>query len=318
MDPVAQARHLQENPRSPASPPLRRLARKVLGATVGLAVGGGAAFGISHLGVLRVLEENGIPVDLLAGTSMGSIVALGYAAGIPPSEMIEIAQRIGTRRTTLSALDFTLTKPGLLAGNRLVEIFVPFLTARDFADLTFPCRTVATDIESGETVPICSGPLTLAFRASCSVPVLWAPIRHQGHTLVDGGMTNPVPVDVIEAMGSDLCIAVNVVPSLKKGVDTVLSRLYRKVNRFNPLSYLGGSRELPNMFDITMNSIQQLQHELGAYKSISADVRINPDLSEFTWIEFYRPKELIERGAEATERVLPEIRRVLAEKLALP
>jgi len=309
------ALRLQAAPRSPASPPLRRLARKLLGSTVGIAVGGGAAFGIAHLGVLQALEEADIPIDLLAGTSMGSIVALGYATGLTPREMIEIAERIGTKRTTLSALDFTLSRPGLLAGNRLIDIFMPLAKGTDFRELVVPCRTVATDIESGECVTIDEGPLDMAFRASCSVPVLWAPVRYRGRVLVDGGVVNPVPADTVQAMGADVVIAVNAVPPLRRGVDTVLSRVYKRINRLNPLAYLGGSRDLPNLFDVTMNSIQQLQHELGNFKAISADVRIVPDLSEFTWIEFYRPKELIARGFEAGVRAVPEIRRVLAEKL---
>ena len=312
---LAQARRLQAAPRAPASPPLRRLARKLLGTTVGIAVGGGAAFGIAHLGVLQALEEGGIEIDLLAGTSMGSIVAVGYATGLTPREMIDIAERIGTKRTTLSALDFTLSRPGLLAGNRLIDIFMPLAKGTDFRDLLVPCRTVATDIESGECVTIDEGPLDMAFRASCSVPVLWAPVRYRGRVLVDGGVVNPVPADTVQAMGADVVIAVNAVPPLRRGVDTVLSRVYKRINRLNPLAYLGGSRDLPNLFDVTMNSIQQLQHELGNFKAISADVRIVPDMSEFTWIEFYRPSELIARGYEAGVRAVPEVRRVLAERL---
>jgi NTE family protein len=312
---LAQAQRLQAAPRAPASPPLRRLARKLLGSTVGIAVGGGAAFGIAHLGVLQALEEGGVPIDLLAGTSMGSIVAVGYATGLTPREMIDIAERIGTKRTTLSALDFTLSRPGLLAGDRLIDIFMPLAKGTDFRDLVVPCRTVATDIESGECVTIDEGPLDMAFRASCSVPVLWAPVRYQGRVLVDGGVVNPVPADTVQAMGADVVIAVNAVPPLRRGVSTVLSRVYRRINRLNPLAYLGGSRDLPNLFDVTMNSIQQLQHELGNFKAISADVRIVPDLSEFTWIEFYRPTELIARGYEAGVRAAPEVRRVLAERL---
>jgi len=314
-DALAHAQRLATAMRSPASPPLRRLARKLLSSTVGIAVGGGAAFGIAHLGVLHALEEGGIPIDLLAGTSMGSIVAVGYATGLTPREMIEIAERIGTLRTTLSALDFTLSRPGLLAGNRLIDIFMPLAKGTDFRDLVVPCRTVAADIESGECVTIEAGPLDMAFRASCSVPVLWAPVRYQGRVLVDGGVVNPVPADIVQAMGADLVIAVNAVPPLRRGVDTVLSRVYKRINRLNPLAYLGGSRDLPNLFDVTMNSIQQLQHELGNFKAISADVRIVPDLSEFTWVEFYRPKELIARGYEAGERAVPELRRLLRERI---
>jgi NTE family protein len=307
--------YLRQNAGTPASASLRRLARKVLGGTVGVAVGGGAAFGIAHVGVFRVLEENGIPVDLVAGTSMGSLVAIGYAAGIRGAEMREIASRIGNVRTTLSALDFTLTKPGLLAGSRLIEIFGPLLgDTETFEELVLPCQVVATDIQSGERVAIGSGRLDAAFRASCSAPLIWAPVRRDGRVLVDGAIVEPVPAQLVSEMGADVCIAVNVVPPLVEGVETVISKMYRKLNRLNPLSYLSDSRDLSNMLDIVMNSIQMLQYELGNFKAISADVRINPDLSGYTWIEFYRAMELIERGAEAAERALPEIRRVLDER----
>ena len=314
---AAQVDYLRANPRAPASPPLRRLARKILGMTVGVAVGGGAAFGIGHVGVLNVFEDNDIPVDLIAGTSMGSIIALGYAGGISPQEMLEISARIGNKPTTLSALDFTLTKPGFLAGNRLIAIFAPLLSPLErFEQLRFPCRVVATDIETGEPVSIGDGRLDAAFRASCSVPILWVPVRRGDRILVDGGLVDPVPAGVVREMGADLCIAVNAVPPLQKGVTNALTRLWRRVNALNPLSYLGENRYLPNTMDVFMNTIQIFEHELGKFKSISADVSITPNLSEFTWVEFYKTEGLIERGAEAAERALPQVKRLLAERRA--
>ena len=90
-------------------------------------------------------------------------------------------------------------------------------------------------------------------------------------------------------------IAVNVVPPLRRGVTNALTRLWKRVNVLNPLSYIGQNRDLPNMLDILMNTVQMLQHELGNFKGIVADVRITPDLSDFTWVEFYKPLEIIER-----------------------
>ena len=116
-------------------------------------------------------------------------------------------------------------------------------------------------------------------------------------------------------MGADLTIAVNVVPPLRKGVTTVMNRAYKQINRLNPFSYFGANQELPNMFDIVMNSLQILQYELGNFKAISADVLINPDLSDFTWIEYYRAQELIDRGVEAAEKALPAIEKALSQKI---
>jgi NTE family protein len=310
-----QVAHILEHRRTPAAPPLHRLARKILGSCIGVALGGGAAFGIAHVGVLSVLEDNDIPVDVLAGTSFGSIVAIGYAAGLSPSEMKDIAARIGNKRTVLSAVtDLTLSRPGLLRGDRLMDVFRPLIAADTFEDLRFPCRTVATDIETGERICIEQGRLDEAFRTSCAVPMLWSPVRRDGRTLVDGGIVDPVPAEVAIEQGADLCLAVNVVPQLRKGVDTVLTRMTKRINRLNPFAYGNGAREMPSIFDVVMSSIQILEYELGNFKATGADVRINIDCADFTWIEFYRPEELIERGEEAAERALPAIRAALAER----
>src|SRR5262249_47147458 len=121
----------------------------------------------------------------------------------------------------------------------------------------------------------------------------------------------------VNAMGADLCIAVNVVPRPQLGVENAISRAVRMVNRINPMSYLNGDTGMPPMFDIIMNSMQVLQHELGTFKAISADVLIKPDLSDFTWVEYYRSNELISRGEEAAERAVPAIERALNQKLAV-
>ena len=198
-DPLA---YLRANHRATAALPIQRLARKILGASVGIALGGGAAFGIAHLGVLKVLEENNIPIDLLAGCSQGSIIGVGYAAGIGVEEMIDMAYRLGRRENALLAVDLTLTKPGLLAGHRFVEIFRPLLGARTtFEDLALPCRTVATDVESGERVSIGTGSLADAFRASASVPMVFSPIKIDGRVLVDGGVSDPVPAEIVNTDG---------------------------------------------------------------------------------------------------------------------
>ncbi len=318
-DTDSQVAHVLTHPWSPAAPPLTRLARKILGMSVGIALGGGAAFGVAHVGVLRALEAAGVPIDLVVGTSMGSIVAMGYAGGLRPTAMEEIAGRIGNLRTVLSALDVTVTRPGFLRGDRLVSIFGPLLgSVQTFEQLLLPAQTVACDIESGERVCLGEGRLDAAFRASSSVPMIWAPVRRDGRTLVDGSMVDPVPAEVVREMGADLCIAVNVVPQLQRGVTTALQRVYKRVNTFNPLSYTSGSRDMPNEFDLVMNSIQSLQYELGNFKAISADVRINVELAQFTWIDFHRALELIERGAEAATTALPDIERMLAERLPPP
>jgi NTE family protein len=308
---------IRANPRSAPSLPLYRLAHKLLGTSIGVALGGGAAFGLAHLGVLKVLDENGVSIDLIAGCSQGSIVAVGYAAGLSVDEMIGIARELGTKRNFLFASDPTFfLKPGILSGHRFVSMMHPYLKGKEtFEQLLLPCRTVATDIETGERVAIGSGPLEVAYRASSSVPMVLAPLRAGERVLVDGGVADPVPAGVTMDMGADLTVAVNVVPPMKRGVETALSMLYRRLNVLNPLSYLGENTDMPSLFDIVMNSMQILQYELGNFKAISADVLINPDLSDFTWIEYYRAGELIERGAEAARKALPAIHGLVNAKI---
>jgi NTE family protein len=224
---------------------------------------------------------------------------------------------MGTWRNTLYAvLDFTLTRPALLSGEHLAEVFDTVEgRAESFEDLHRPYRAIGADVETGERVSMGTGSIMLAGRASAAVPIIWSPVRWQGRILIDGSMVDPVPGEVVREMGADICIAVNVVPPLRKGVETVIGRWSRRFNLINPLGRSGEAAGMPNMLDIFMNTIQMLQRELGDYKAIASDVRIHPDLSDFTWIEFYRPQELIERGAEATQRAVPEIRRLLDERL---
>jgi NTE family protein len=317
--PVAEAsEYIRANPRSAPALPIHRLAHKLLGTSIGLALGGGAAFGLAHIGVLKVLDDAGVPIDLVAGCSQGSIVAVGYASGLPVSEMVDIARELGTKRNFLYASDPTFfTKPGIMAGNRFLAIMRPYLKGKEnFDQLVLPCRTVATDVETGERIAIGKGRLETAYRASSSVPMVMTPIKVGEHVLVDGGVADPVPAEVVLDMGADLTVAVNVVPRMKRGVETVLSSWYRKINAFNPLNYLVDAEEMPNLFDIVMNSMQILQYELGNFKAIAADVLINPDLSDFTWIEYYRADELIERGAAAAQRALPAIEKVIEAKIA--
>jgi NTE family protein len=226
---------------------------------------------------------------------------------------------LGHWKNSLLAVDLTMTRPGLLAGERFVRIFEPLLGDKlTFEDLVMPCNTVATDIQSGERVSIGTGSLSAAFRASASVPMVFAPANYDDSFYVDGGVSDPVPAEVVNEMGADLCVAVNVVPPLKRGVENALTKLVREVNRFNPLTYIsGGAVGMPNMFDIIMNSMQILQYELGNFKAISADVLINPDLSDFTWVEYYRSQELIDRGIEAAEKAMPAIQRVLNQKMGI-
>ncbi len=140
-------------------------------------------------------------------------------AGLPPSELIDIARSSGAKRNFLAASDPTFfTKPGILAGERFVAMMRPYLKGKEqFEQLLLPCRTVATDIETGERIAIGTGRLETAYRASSSVPMVMTPVKVGERVLVDGGVADPVPAEVAIDMGADLTIAVNVVPRMKRG-----------------------------------------------------------------------------------------------------
>jgi NTE family protein len=308
-----QIKYLLERPQQPISVVIRRLAHKALGVSVGVAFGGGAALGIAHIGVLEVFEQAGISIDLTAGASMGSIIAIGYAAGLTPTEMVRIVDRLGTVTTTLSAIDPTLAGTGLLKGRRLRKILGPSLPdgVETFDHLVRPCQVLATDIETGERVCLDSGSLETAVRASCSVPLVFTPERRDGRTLVDGAFVDPVPADVVREMGADIVVGVNVLPPLKKESPDVITRAFRGLNRLNPFAYLHGTERDSNFVDIFVNTLQIVWSELGSYKLTSADVGFTVDVADFSWIEFYRGRELIERGRHAAEKALPQLQAVL-------
>lgn len=222
-----------------------------------------------------------------------------------------------TRRRALSAIDPGLSRPGLLTGNRLTSILRDLGLTGDFEDLVLPYQAMATDIESGEAVALGTGELVAACRASASIPGVFAPVRRDGRILVDGGVVAQVPAGLVRDMGADICFAVTVVPTLRKGVKTVFTRLSDGINTVNPLSYLSGSRGMPTLIDLVINSLQMLQYQLGSYEALAADAHVEVDTSDFTWVDFHRAPALIARGMATAEQALPELQRLLAERPVL-
>ncbi|HZW58964.1 MAG TPA: patatin-like phospholipase family protein, partial [Woeseiaceae bacterium] len=257
---------------------------------IGLVLGGGGARGAAHIGVLRELERLHVPVDVIAGTSMGAIVGGLYASGKTPAELAEIVATLDWEdsfedepprrelpfrrkqddeaypvRFELGLRDGHLQLPlGLIQGQKLGhilrELTAPVAGVDDFDELPIPFRAVTSDIETGEPYVIGSGDLTLALRASMSAPGIFAPVQIDGHQLVDGGLVGNVPVDVVKAMGVDVVIAVDVefplyeARQLQSGLDItaqMLTVLIRKETR----------RQLESLDD--------------------ADVLIRPELGQF-------------------------------------
>jgi len=300
---------------------LRRLARHLTHRSVGLALGSGAAWGFAHIGVLDVFEREGIPIDVIAGASMGAIVGAHYALGFGPARLEEIATNVRNvagmmrilPRLLYLAVDFNITRPGLFSGDhfqRVLESLGP-VKGRSFADLDVPFRAVATDISTGARIELGDGDLSDAMRASFSAPWIFSPFRIGEHVLIDGGMSDPVPAETARSMGADLVIGVNVVPPVYPQAQNPLEAALRL---FTPLSRipLGNPDRLPNSFDVVVRTLQIMQHELGNVRAGEADVLITPDLREHWVLEFWKAAEMIAQGRRAAEAELPEIRRRIA------
>ncbi len=253
---------------------------------VGLALGSGAARGLAHIGVLKVLERERIAITAIAGASMGALVGALYAAGMPVAEMERYALSV-TKRSVLAWIDPILPRQGLIMGRRIRELLRSFVGDVTFADLRMPVAIVATDILTGEEIVFKEGGSVLdAVRASISIPGVFVPVRVGPRLLVDGGVVNTVPVDHVRSLDeSATAVAVNVTPRLE------LKRL-----------------EEPTTVDIILNTLDIMQRSLFATRSTHADVLIEPDVSFASGIEFWEARELIERGERAAVEALPAIR----------
>ncbi len=265
---------------------------------VGLALSGGAARGLAHVGVLRVLQKEGIPIDLIAGTSAGAVIGASYAWDQDTVRMTRDALDAGWKKMA-PMIDPSLPKTGFIKGKKIQELISGYVGGNIiFNDLKIPFACVATDIDTGEEIIIDSGPVPEALRASISIPGIFTVVKYQGRYLVDGGLTTPVPVEVVRNMGADFVIAVNVNPDV---ADRMGKSSKQRVE----------ARKEPNIFQIMMQSIYITTYSLARSSLEHADIVIEPDLSHIGAGDFNKARELITRGREAAEEALPEIKRKL-------
>jgi NTE family protein len=264
---------------------------------VGLALSGGAARGLAHVGVISVLHKEGIPIDMIAGTSAGAIMGAVYARHRDTDIMKTYALDPGWKKR-VPMIDPSFPKTGFIKGKKIENLLASFLGGHiDFKDLQIPFACVATDITTGEEIIIDSGSVTDALRASISIPGIFTLKKHEGRYLVDGGLTTPVPVDVVRQMGADFVIAVNVNPD-------VVDRQSIKTSPKKP-------DKAPNIFQVLIQSIYITTYSLARTNLESADVVIEPDIADISASEFIRTPELIDLGESAASAVLPEIKRKL-------
>jgi NTE family protein len=255
---------------------------------VGLALGSGAARGLAHIGVLRVLEQRGIPVDMITGTSIGALVGGLYAQGRKADQLLDIARDMGTHRLTY-LVDMSLPKTGLVKGKKLEDKLAWLFAGTEFPDLKIPFKCIATDIDTGTPVIMDTGLVWTAVRASISLPVILAVKKRGYRYLVDGGLVDPVPVDVVRNMGADIVIAVNVMP------ETISSR-----------------DSEPGIFEVIMQTIYIVSSYVAKDSLEGADIVIEPDVARFKLSDFHKVDDCVKLGEEAADQVIPRIKRLLA------
>ena len=249
-----------------------------------VALSGGGVRGAAHVGVLRVLEEEQIPVRMIAGTSAGALVGAAYAAG----KTLEAINVFISDKSLFHWRDISLSRQGFVHADHLMDQFMEFIGVSTFEELRLPLLVNAFDVQSGEDVLFSSGPLRPALRASMAIPGVVTPVQLDGRVLVDGGVINPVPLRFLPTrlpvVISD--VAWNVAPLSKR----------------------------PSVLDIWLHVIR------GAHKKIAIDefrraphkcVHVTPDLKEWTFLSFKNKNGLVEAGDVAMRAALPKLRQLL-------
>jgi NTE family protein len=261
---------------------------------VGIVLGAGGARGMAHLGVLEVFEQHGIPVSFVVGSSIGSIIGAFYA-DLPASKahhekLLNMKARSELNYSPLNSFQYFLTTSAPFSGKSLEDFINKNITAKDFSELRVPFYVVATDIKDGSTIVFNSGDVGKAVRASSAIPPLFSPFTHEGRTLIDGGFSQPLPVETAKDLNPDVIIAIdisNTMPS--KSVRCMADAVYKA-------SY------------INYYWLSKMQAKL-------ADIAIQPPLDDFDILDEHKSWEIYQIGKDAAIEALPRIIELLDSKL---
>ena len=363
---VEALRQLLAETTSPYTMTIRRLSRQLGGSIVGLALGSGAALGLAHIGVLKVLERERIPIDIVAGSSIGSLVAGLWAAGRTTAELEQMALKFKRpweiRRLFLLDLGipafsvfvgvgagiivgllggfwagllfgFMVTVAvgvvlgpltgGPIQGAELMKKLETDFQGKTFEDTWLPLKIVASNPVAREEIVFESGSIAEAVRASVSIPGIFKPVQRLGKICLDGGVLNPIPVNILRRSGAHRVIAVNVFPvtaellaSRKEADRQRLERDARMASRSFVIRLLWWLRQefvrsvSPLIFDVIMRSMQAMEYSIAEVACHDADLILRPSVPGSHWLEFYSPEKFIQRGEEVAMEHLAEIKRI--------
>jgi len=288
---------------------------------VGLALGSGGARGLAHVGVIKALQEAGVPVDVIAGSSMGALVGAAYASNLSVDGLEEFSREF-TWRSMFRLFLPTISREGLIDGKKIKEILQEKIGCRTFEELRLPLALETTDLETGELYTLTQGDLISAVRASISIPLVFTPVRLDGRILVDGGLVSPVPVKSARLLGADFVIGVNVLAQARSwlGADRVqrhfqngsatnssfLSRFFaneekKLASQVQRDTDLGFMLILTQTIGISVSRLATFQ-----LKIEKPDLLIEPDTSAVNIYDFHRGGELIDQGYQLTRQLLEQ------------
>ncbi|MCK4358931.1 MAG: patatin-like phospholipase family protein [Candidatus Cloacimonetes bacterium] len=305
-----------------------KLKKQIRNKKVGLVLGSGGAKGLAHIGVLKLLEEMGIKIDFIAGSSIGALIGGVYSTGISIEEIEDIALKIDLV-STAKLFSPGFGKSGLVTGIKVKKFLTSKLGEREIENLKIPFVAVATDIITGREIIFNKGNLVEAIRASISIPIVFQPVIWNNTVLVDGGLVNPVPTNIAREMGANYIIAVNVMSSKKESDIKLDNEMDKKTDMNSSLEIVSilqrkledliidhkwirnfikhkEKQDLPGMKKILHQSVLIAQEKLielsiDLYKP---DVLIEPDVSDINMFNFYKAKEIIEIGYNSAQKII--------------
>jgi NTE family protein len=271
-----------------------RLARRFSRTEIGLALGSGAARGFAHVGVLQVFEEEGLPIDYIAGCSIGSVVGGLYASGTDPNSIGKLMHGADRKLTR-----WTWPIASLWSNSGLTSLLKNNGGKVRFSELNVPFAAVACDVTTAEAVVIRRGTVWKAVRASVSVPIMFPATLLTRRWLTDGGLVNPIPNDAARGLGADIVIGVDLLSPAGRARQGAKKRIVSRA----------AAGRVPNLIDMIWRSMEIMQEEITLRSASFADVTVEPDLGQVRWKDFsLRGEDFIAEGVRAAREKMPEIR----------
>lgn len=323
--------YVTEQPNADYSRVVRHIARRISNNLIGLVLGSGAALGLAHIGVLKVLERENIPVDMIAGSSIGALIGSLSAVGKTAAEIEQDALEVNSKAKLTRLMDASfLPVHGLMKGRKVMKRYNRHLGNKTFDETRIPLRIVGANLSTHQIVLYDSGYISEAVRVSIAIPAIFTPVIRGRDVIVDGGILSPLPIRALTEMGANKIIAVNVFPTSREMVERRILReeaaeteafLLRKrgifVRAWRSLGAWTAKKLSANIFDVLMNTIQSMESEIAEVEGEQADVLLRPVVSTASWAEFYNPEPFIRRGEEEALRMLPKIKALVAAQQGL-